>query len=211
MLEGQSESYPLTQGLHHSQMRQQHPFRAMHPQQHANPPNSLADNFPCESELIKVTEDEVLKAVNCFPTGSAGGPDGLRPVHIRDLIARSAGDAGTRLLTSITQLTNLVLSGGVCPLACSSFFGATLVALEKKDGGIRPIAGGNTLRRIAGKSISHNIQDEMGNYLRPVQLGYGTRGGCEAAIHSLRQFAEKPHASPKVILKGDFANAWSKS
>ena len=77
----------------------------------------------------------------------------------------------------------MVLQGTICQQALPIFFGARLCALEKKDGGIRPIAVGNTLRRVAGKVISQNIQLEMGRYLRPVQLGYGTKAGCEAAIH----------------------------
>lgn len=38
----------------------------------------------------------------------------------------------------------------VCPL----IYGANLVALSKKDGGIRPIAGGNTIRRLTSKIVS---------------------------------------------------------
>ena len=88
-------------------------------------------------------------------------------------------------------------------------FGASLCALEKKGGGIRPIAVGNTFRRISGKVLSNQINSEMGALLRPTQLGYGTKSGCEAAIHSVREFIKLEHNSPKVILKGDYANAFN--
>ena len=160
-------------------------------------------------EPLTTSEDEVLTAINSFPPGSSGGPDGLRPIHIKDMISRSAGDAGARLLSSITKFVNLVLRGSVCPQVLPVLFGASLCALEKKCGGVRPIAVGNTLRRVVGKVVSRSVQQEMGDFLRPVQLGYGTRAGCEAAIHSVRQYLQKSHAGPKVVLKGDYSNAFN--
>ena len=38
-----------------------------------------------------VTEGEIAQAIKSFPNGSAGGPDGLRPQHLKDLIATGAG------------------------------------------------------------------------------------------------------------------------
>ena len=89
------------------------------------------------------------------------------------------------------------------------FFGATLCALEKKGGGIRPIAVGNVFRRLAAKVLSKSLQEKMGTTLRPIQLGYGTKSGCEAAIHSMREYIESNYNSIKVILKGDFLNAFN--
>ena len=160
-------------------------------------------------EPLTTSEDEVLTAINSFPPGSSGGPDGLRPIHIKDMISRSAGDAGAKLLSSVTKFVNPVLRGSVCPQVLPVLFGASLCALEKKCGGVRPIAVGNTLRRVVGKVVSRSVQQEMGDFLRPVQLGYGTRAGCEAAIHSVRQYLQKSHAGPKVVLKGDYSNAFN--
>ena len=69
---------------------------------------------------------------------------------------------------------------------------ATLVALGKKDGGVRPIAVGNTLRRLATKVGCKSMSAEIGDSLRPVQLGYSTRGGCEAAAHAARKYLSEP-------------------
>ena len=161
------------------------------------------------AEPLVTCEEEVEKVIRSFPQGSSGGPDGIRPAHIKDLISRSAGNAGLKLLSSITRLTNLALQGAICPEVLPIFYGARLVALEKKDGGVRPIAVGNTFRRIAAKVLSSKVQAEMGNYLRPVQLGYGTQAGCEAAVHSVRQYLNKAHSGPRVMLKGDYLNAFN--
>ena len=54
------------------------------------------------------------------------------------------------------QLTGLVnpLARGEAPKPIADCLaGATLIALEKKDGGIRPIAAGETVRRLVGKCL----------------------------------------------------------
>ena len=79
--------------------------------------------------------DEVAKAIRSFPNGSAGGPDGLRPQHLKDLTGPSSEGGGHALLSALVSFLSLVLSGGT-PLSIRPyFFGANLFALEKKDGG----------------------------------------------------------------------------
>jgi len=39
-----------------------------------------------QNRCLSVIESEVRSAVLSFPAGSAGGPDGLRPQHIRDML-----------------------------------------------------------------------------------------------------------------------------
>ena len=48
-------------------------------------------------------------------------------------------------LSALTALVNLVISGEVPPLVSPFFFDASLLALNKADGGIRAIAIGCTL------------------------------------------------------------------
>ena len=60
---------------------------------------------------IQVSEDQVAKAILSFPCGSAGGPDGLRPQHLKDMIGNSAQGGGPVLLQSLTSFVNHVLRG----------------------------------------------------------------------------------------------------
>ena len=59
--------------------------------------------------------DEEKAAVFSFPLGSAAGPDGLRPGHLRDLLGRRTAAAGERLLKELTEFVNLVLQGRTPP------------------------------------------------------------------------------------------------
>lgn len=88
------------------------------------------------------------------------------------------------------------------------FYGANLIALSKSDGGTRPIAVGNVLRRLIAKSVAFLLGDEIGDNLRPTQLGFGTPGGCEAAVHATRRYlSDANKESPWILLKVDYNNA----
>jgi len=129
---------------------------------------------------MSVDEDEVRRAVLSFPPGSAGGPDGLRPQHIRDML--TCQEAGTEFLSALTDFVNLVVAGR-CPTDVDAvFFGGRLLALSKKTGGIRPIAIGFTLRRLTSKCASAFGIKKLAPYFYPRQLGVGTAGGCDDLV-----------------------------
>jgi len=109
------------------------------------------DTLPASSQMqcLSVDESEVRRAILSFPAGSAGGPDGKRPQHIRHLL--NCREACSEFLTALTAVVNLVLTGRCPPDVAPIFFGGRLIAFNKKSGGIRPIAIGFTLRRLVSK------------------------------------------------------------
>ncbi|XP_021953585.1 uncharacterized protein LOC110850460 [Folsomia candida] len=104
---------------------------------------------------------------------------------------------------------NKVLAGGVPSTFCPFFFGASLTALKKKSGGIRPIAVGNTWRRLAAKIAVGRITPQLIQHFSPHQLGVGIKGGAEIGTHAARIYYNHPHTSPKAFLKIDFRNAFN--
>ena len=86
----------------------------------------------------------VRKAIQSFPNGSAAGPDGLRPQHLKDWVVEAADD--NPLLVAIVDLSNMRLEGKTPLPVRGTLFGATLLAIVKKQGGIRPIAVGYVWR-----------------------------------------------------------------
>ena len=157
------------------------------------------------SSLI-VDESEVLNAIRSFPAGSAGGPDGLRPQHLVDLVKSS--DASQELLSALTAFVNMVLAGHCHQDIIPVLFGGRLIALNKKAGGIRPIAIGFTLRRLIAKCASRFAAKKLDGYFAPRQLGFGSSGGCEAAVHAARRFINSM-PSDFVVAKLDFSNAFN--
>jgi hypothetical protein len=102
-----------------------------------------------------------------------------------------------------------MLSGKVLSSICRIIYGARLCALSKKDGGIRPIAIGSTFRRITAKIACNGVREDIGSYLKPKQIGFIKKGGCEAAVHACRSYVRRNKKSKKIILKIDFKNAFN--
>ena len=124
------------------------------------------------------------------------------------MINPSANGERQALLSSLTLFIKLVLEGDVPVSARPYFFGANLEALEKKDGGVRPIAVGCTLHRLVAKVAGRGVMKEMGALLFPRQLGYGVKKGAEATVHAARLYLHSVDPS-NAILKLDFKNAFN--
>ena len=180
------------------------PLKKKHPPPHQN------TSFPRLGEdpsSISVSEEEIIGAIRSFPNGSVGGPDGLSPQHVKDMIRPTTIDGGAALTSALARFVNLVLEGKT-PLTIHPFFlGASLTALTKKEGGVRPIAVGCTLCRFIAKVAGSKVRDEMIDLLAPRQLGYCVRGGTEAAVHAARLYVQD--LEQKCVLKLDFRNAFN--
>ena len=100
-------------------------LRAKHPQS-LRP--LVECTIPSSSSVLTVSEDEVRKSLGSFPVGSAGGPDGLSPLHLKTLIGNKV--AGKDLLSALTGFTNALLAGS-CPAPVVRCF--LVVRLDKKN------------------------------------------------------------------------------
>src|SRR6218665_258798 len=114
---------------------------------HPDPPSDRPSfTSPPRSAPLQVSEEQVRRQLRSFPAGSSSGPDGIRPQHLLDLV--TCAEIGTGLVTAITGLINLLLTG-TCPAQIKPIlFGGTLIALRKKTGGLRPIVIGYYWRRL---------------------------------------------------------------
>ena len=99
-----------------------------------------------------------------FLNGSTASPDKLVPQIFKDLVSKLTGSAGLNFLKSLTKLINLIGDGKIPEPLRPLFFGANLIALIKIDGGLRPIAIGNTLRLIASKCAGSESLSERQNF-----------------------------------------------
>ena len=79
-------------------------------ERHPEPPinRGLAPS-PEDVSAIQVSEAEVMSSIRSFPAGSSGGPDGVRPQHILDLV--NCLEFGPALLSSLTAFFNSLLQG----------------------------------------------------------------------------------------------------
>ena len=103
---------------------------------------------------------------------------------IRQLLDRGKGEV---FLQKVTFLFNRILEGqGGDTTAWTT---SRMVALGKKDGGIRPIAVGEVWLRLLGRIAARKVA-KVGNRLAPAQYGVGFKGGAEVIIHTCSLFAK---------------------
>ena len=88
----------------------------------------------------------------------------------------------------------------------SPFTAARLIPLDKCPG-VRPIAVGETFRRIVGRAVMRVIESDVLNATAPYQLCIGVPSACEAGVHAMRNlFAQE---NVQGILFVDASNAFN--
>jgi hypothetical protein len=91
-------------------------------------------------------------------------------------------------------LSDLValLAGGLAPAEVQPYLaGARLIALSKKDGGVRPVAVGECFRRLVGKCLCQATREDARSHLWPLQSGVAVPLGVECGVHVVRQWFER--------------------
>ena len=177
-------------------------------QQKHPPPNRAQPPPPVSTISARVfTSSEVFSAALSFPKGSAAGPSGMRPEHLKSILKNTSPALANKTLAALTKVTNAMAAGKVPAQVRPFLCGARLIAGKKKDNSLRPIAVGNLLRRIVAKCFSSALAQQAAAALAPNQLGVGVRGGAEAIAHAV---VEAVKADPsRWVLQVDLVNAFN--
>jgi hypothetical protein len=173
-------------------------------------PQESTDNFPpapppVDADDVHVSPESVLQAVKSFPLGSSAGPSGLRPAHLSECLDSQGGGplAGTLAKLAEKVLCGLFPQDLMVELGC-----ARLIALPKPNGSYRPIAVGETLRRLVGKVFLDKFGKTVGLGLQPIQVGVGVRGGLDSVVLEVEDWLRFPQPGTSV-LQLDFKNAFN--
>ena len=102
----------------------------------------------------------------------------MYPEHLLLAVNCGAPDQSKRAITSLTKFVNLASKGQlpkfVTPILCS----ATLTALKKLKGGVRPIAVGEVIRRLIANCLARGANSEAADLLNTKLLGVAIKGGA---------------------------------
>jgi hypothetical protein len=135
----------------------------------------------------QATPDEMLHALRTAAKGSAPGPSGFSTrLWQRTLVENE------QLLTKFTTFINGAFASGTLPSNLRELWAACRsLALEKPDGGHRPISMGDVARRVTGRAAlsSHREAIQLRfrgkDYALNLQLGCMSPNGSENVVHDL--------------------------
>lgn len=191
-----------------------HPPSLPHLVMGADLPVDVKSNVAIEED--KDEEDaawtkRAYRAITSFPPGSAGGPSGLRPSHLSEC-CRKQGQ-GAPLAQALGQFARTALFHAFPAAMREVLCASSLIPLTKKDGGLRPIAVGDTIRRVVGKCLLslEAVRTEMAS-LQPRQCGVGVRNAAEMVGMGLQRLVQShasTGASDYVVLQVDVRNAFN--
>ena len=92
-----------------------------------------------------------MDSIHSFHRSTALGPSGLRACHLQELCPKNL--AGNPLSRALARLCRMGCLGDLLQDAAPILCCATLIPLKKANGGGRPIAIGEVLRRLIGKTL----------------------------------------------------------
>ena len=172
-------------------------------------PVGQVDDLP---EASYIGKDAVLASLQSFPKDTAPGASLLTPQHLKDATSCKSPVLATRVLSVLTSVVNLLASGGATHEIARSLAGGNLIPFRKPDDEVRPIAVGETFRRLVGKCLARHedVTHQLEGVFLPCQVGVGISGGAEAVAHAVSCLVEEHGHNPDLaLLKVDFENAFN--
>lgn len=136
-----------------------------------------------------------------MPKGSASGPSGWNYEHLKVLIERDT------TAESLFSLCDLLAKGHIPDGAAKLLSASCLVALNKPNGDVRPIAIGECIRRLTAKTICAQKRESLATFFTPLQHGVALKGGSELLFHHISLLLESNR--DWVMLKTDIKNAFN--
>ena len=130
--------------------------------------------------------DQVRKALFSFPSTSGAGRSGLRSSLVRDAMH----PASDLLLQLFFEVVNLLLQGELSEAVRSYVCGAS------GSYGRSPQVKPSAVRRFPSKVAVDLITERARVILELLQLGVTTSNGCEAIIHTARQWLHRHRSDP---------------
>ena len=149
-------------------------LRDKHPEGQENP---FGDNVGPQFANKPPSTEDIVKAFQSFRHDTAPGISGWT-VSLLKIAMRS--EPVKKMLTTLVTM----LLAGTAPgrsFLCTS----RLIALDKPDGGVRPIAVGELIYRLCTKTILR--RSFRLDSLSPCQFGVGTRSGVEPLIRAVQR------------------------
>ncbi|CAI7774209.1 unnamed protein product, partial [Closterium sp. NIES-54] len=157
---------------------------------------------PEPDSYLSVSREVFLKLLSRRENGVGAGPSGTTFEHLREAALIHA-----TVSSHLHALVNIILRGKLHQEVGKLLTASRLIALDKPDGGTRPIAIGECILRLAAKAALTQLAEAAREFFLPLQFGVAVPGGAEAVIHVVRTFTAANLGA--LVLQADLANAFN--
>ena len=138
-------------------------------------------------------------------TQGSAGPSGVDAAGWRRLCTAFHKESND-LCAAIAAVSRRLSKDLVDPAPLEAFLACRLIPLDKKPG-VRPIGVCEVLRRIIGKATVAVVRNDVRAAAGPLQLCCGQYGGCEAAVHAMRDVFQAEDTDAVIFV--DASNAFN--
>jgi hypothetical protein len=180
----------------------QEKLKALHP---PLPSSSSLPPLPSNAPTVTVpSSSEMKRILESSDNGAAPGPSGWGGNMVSILTNDDICVEGMSVL-----ITNII-NGDIPDEVRAHLISCRLVALGKKDNGVRPIAVGELFYRVAAAHAACIVRDDAAELLAPHQYGVGVNNGCTKIIHNISySLTTVTNDTPLACLSVDFSNAFN--
>jgi hypothetical protein len=156
---------------------------------------------------VSISNDLLISVLKSFKKGSATGRSGLSHLHLlRACRSDLHGKDCTKQLSGLFEdICNLNFPPEDHPELKQILLSSRLIALQKPNGGLRPIAIGEIARRIVSKILLK--QTVSAKFFQNLQFGVGTPNGADGICHTVN--AIRVTDPNTCFLKLDVKNAFN--
>ena len=174
-------------------------------------PPTLLQPDNVASSGYQFSDNLVFEQLKTFIKYTAASPSKMYPEHLLHAVECTAPDHSESALKAIARFVNTGSRGKFPSSVSKALCSASLTALSKKKGGVRPIAVSEILRRLIAERLVKEAKSKAVELFDSIQLGVGVSGGAEAIIHSTKITYEKilNADSKEGLFQMDLRNAFN--
>ena len=183
-------------------------LKQKHPTAKPANPEVLLSDTPKKAHPI-IFESITAETIQMAATKTKGGSgpsnmdaDGWR----RMILSNSFGESSNDLCKAIALVARKMCTDEVNDSSLEALLAARLIPLNKNPG-LRPIGVGEVLRRIIGKAVVTLLKNDITKSVGSLQVCAGHEGGCESAIHAMKEIFEQHET--EAVLMIDASNAFN--
>ena len=135
---------------------------------------------------VSISDEDLSLTIRLSSKGTAAGITGWRYEHLKALLSNDC----THQLTCMVSFARKILNADILPEVQEILRIGNLFGLAKPNGGTRPIAVTDVLRRWVTKGIALTYKERWAEALGPLQYAVGTQAGNEKLIRAVESFLE---------------------